>query len=108
MNNYKTAKTNVRTPENLLQLIKDKTDNFNGFAAEALSGFVRDLQFDRQPVDVTSYLVYKGSVPDPLARFVDGPRLLVTYRLKEIDLRYLQFNGYSVSRALILSLASSL
>lgn len=105
MKNYPTTQTNVRTPKLLIERIRKMTDNFNGFAAEALSQFVRDVQLDRGNYTWIEYVTYHGERPSFLEPFYREGTALKTYRLKQLDVDWLKLNQYSLSRCLILALA---
>lgn len=91
----------------LIERIKTKTDNFNGFAQAALSQFVRDVQLDRN-LAWLDFATYQGERPSFLEPFYHNGTTLKTYRLKLLDVEWLKLNQYSLSRCLILALVYKL
>lgn len=108
MKNCPTTQTNVRTPKLLIDRIKAKNENFNGFAQAALSQFVRDVQLDRGNYAWLDFATYHGERPSFLDPFYHNGTTLKTYRLKQLDVDYLKLNQYSLSRCLILALVYKL
>lgn len=114
MKNYPTTQTNVRTPNLLIERVKSKNRNFNGFAQAALSQLVRDMQLARDiQLDQCNYtwikyVTYQGERPSFLEPFYRDGTTLKTYRLKQLDVDWLKLNQYSLSRCLILALVYKL
>lgn len=108
MKNYPTTQTNIRTPKLLIERIKAKNENYNGFAQEALSQFVRDMQLERANYAWIGYATYHGARPSFLKPYYDGGTVLKTYRLKQLDVDWLKLNQYSLSRCLMLALVYKL
>lgn len=101
---YPTIQTNIRTPKLLVQRVKEKTDNYNGFARVALTEFCRRLRLGGMNTDYLEYLTYNGKRPHELDVYYREGTQLVTYRLKEVDVQFLKLAQYSTSRALHLAI----
>lgn len=108
MKNYPTTQTNIRTPKLLIERIRSKNENFNGFAAAALSKFVHDVQLDRVCDAWHDFITYHGDRPSYLEPFYHDGTVLKTYRLKQLDVDFIKFNQYCLSRCLILALVYKL
>lgn len=104
MKNYPTSKTNVRLQASIIEAVKRRSLNFNGFCKDALSDYVRSISLcPHNYSDDLAYITH-NSTQHTMKVGWTGEMKLVTMRLREIDLALLKLNGYDLSRTIRLAL----
>lgn len=104
MTNYPTKKTNIRLQSNLIEAVRRRTDNANGWIKDALSTFLRSVALKpSEHADDIAFMVHRAKVHHMSAGWGDD-KTLTTMRLREIDLSYCKLNCYDLSRTVRLAI----